>query len=248
MNEVPSTGIWIVFDVLLRHVRKKSSQTLLESKMGTDEKDLELAAQQPVKDHESPGKEKELPVESPQEQTSDPADPLNTYKWHTGSRGTLDEVKEEGQGEASSSTSTTSKFQKASTNKWSKMQNWRKALSEDNGDKNSSSGRTGEGGKADKSSAGSKRNPFRRALSEPPGSLFAALSASSSPPSSATAATPSAAAEASGMSSTDPSQRGGGGALFKKYLRTVSQKFKRPRLQSRSSTPNMMSGNATNSL
>ncbi|XP_030289391.1 RAS protein activator like-3 isoform X1 [Sparus aurata] len=208
--------------------------------MGTEEKDLEPPAQQPPKEQESPEREKESSVEPPQGQTSETADPLNTYKWHTGSKATLDEVKEEGEGGAAPSTSTMDRIQKASTNKWSKMQNWRKALSEDTGEKNSSSGKGGEGAKADKGAGGTRKNPFRRALSEPPGSLFAALTPSSSSANSAQAASSSAAAEASGVSSTDPSQRAGGGALLKKYLRTVSQKLKRPKLQTRSSTPNLL--------
>ncbi len=206
--------------------------------MGTEEKDLEPSAQVP-KEQGSP--EKESPVEPQQGQTSE--HPLSTYKWHTGSKGMLNEVKEEGEEGAASSTSTVDKIQKASTNKWSKMQNWRKALSEDPGDKNSSSGKGGEGAKPDKGAAGTRKNPFRRALSEPPGSLFSALSPSSGSASSAHAASSSAAAEASGVSSADPSQKGGGGALLKKYLRTVSQKLKRPKLQSRSSTPNLLPGN-----
>ncbi|XP_067440366.1 RAS protein activator like-3 isoform X1 [Thunnus thynnus] len=207
--------------------------------MGTDEKDSVPAAQQPQKEQGSTEKENESPAEHPPGQASETTDPLNTYKWHTGSKGTLDEVKEEGEGGAASSTSTVDKIQKASTNKWSKMQNWRKALSEDNGDKNSS-GKSGEATKADKGAGGNRKNPFRRALSEPPGSLFAALSPSSSSANTPHAAPSSTAAEASGVSSTDPSQRGGGGALFKKYLRTVSQKLKRPKLQSRSSTPSLL--------
>ncbi|KAM6941781.1 RAS protein activator like-3 [Lycodopsis pacificus] len=205
--------------------------------MGTEEKDLEPAAQQPPKEQGSPEREKESSGEPPQGQTSETTDPLNTYKWHTDSKGKLNDLKEDGEGGAASSTSTIDKSQKASTNKWSKMQNWRKALSEDPGDRHSSSGKGGEGVKADK---GARKNPFRRALSEPPGSLFAALSPSSSSASSAHAASSSAAAETSGVSSTDPSQKGGSGALLKKYLRTVSQKLKRPRLQSRNSTPTLL--------
>lgn len=215
--------------------------------MGTDEKDLELAVQDPPKELESSRMETETPGETPQGQSSESADPLHTYKWQTGSRGTLNEVKEEGQGEVASSTSTISKFQKASANKWNKMQNWRKALSEDPGDKNPSNGKGGEGGKADKSSAGSKRNLFRRAQSEPPGSLAARVAQSTVSTSTASCAptgASSATAEDPGVSSSDSSHRGGGGMLFKKYLRTVSQKFKRPRLMSRSSNPNMMPGTA----
>ncbi|KAF1395558.1 hypothetical protein PFLUV_G00012770 [Perca fluviatilis] len=207
--------------------------------MGTEEKALEPAAQQPVQEQGPPEKEKESPVEPPQGQSSETSDPLNTYKWHTGSKGTLNEVKEDGEAgaAAASSTSTLDKIQKASTNKWSKMQNWRKALSEDPGDKHPPSGKGGEGAKPDK---GGRKNPFRRALSEPPGSLFSALAPSSSSASPAHAASSSAAADTPGVSSTDPSQRGSGGALLKKYLRTVSQKLKRPRLQSRNSTPTLL--------
>lgn len=211
--------------------------------MGTEEKDLEPTAQQPRKEQGSTEKENESQAEHSPGQACETTDPLNTYKWHTGSKGTLDEVKEEGEGGAASSTSTIDKIQKASTNKWSKMQNWRKALSEDPGDKNSS-GKSGEA-KSDKGAGGTRKNPFRRALSEPPGSLFAALSTSSSSASTPHAAPSSAAAEASGVSSTDPSQRGGGGALFKKYLRSVSQKLKRPRLQTRNSTPSLLPGEAS---
>lgn len=212
--------------------------------MGTEEKDLEPETQQPLKEQGSVEKEKESPVESPQEQTPETSDPLNTYKWHTGSRGTLNEVKEEVEAGAVSSTSAINKIQKASTNKWNKMQNWRKALSEDTGDKNSSSGKGGEGLKPEKGAGGTRKNPFRRALSEPPGSLFTALTPSSSSTGSAQAASSSPAAEAS---CPDPSQKGGGGTLFKKYLRTVSQKLKRPKLQSRSSTPNLLPGKTTHS-
>ncbi|XP_020509917.1 RAS protein activator like-3 isoform X2 [Labrus bergylta] len=206
--------------------------------MGTEGNDLDLAAQQPPKEEKSTENEMESPVDPPEVQTSDSTDTLNTYKWHTGSKGTLNEVREEAEGAAASSTSTLDKIQKASANKWSKVQNWRKALSEDCGDKNASSGKSGEGAKPEKGGGGTRKNPFRRALSEPPGSLFAALSPSSSSAGSAHAA--SAAAESSGVSSTDPTQKGGGGALFKKYLRTVSQKLKRPKLQSRSSTSNLL--------
>lgn len=252
MSEVASAGVCALSDVILTEDGTKTQSNALKLKklkMGTDEKDLELAVQDAPKEQESPGMEKESTVESPQGQSSESTDPLNTYKWHTGSRGTLNEVKGEGQGEAASSTSTISKFQKASANKWNKMQNWRKALSEDPGDKNPSNGKGGEGGKTDKSGAGSRRNPFKRAMSEPPGSLTARLALSTSntgTASSTPAGASSAAAKDPGVSSTDSSHKGGGGMPFKKYLRTVSQKFKRPRLMSRSSTPNMMPGTAAN--
>ncbi|CDQ64105.1 unnamed protein product [Oncorhynchus mykiss] len=41
-------------------------------------------------------------------------------------------------------------------------------------------------------------------------------------------------------SPTDTPQKGGGGALFRKYIRTVSQKLKRPRLLSRNSTSTLL--------
>ncbi|XP_008278025.1 RAS protein activator like-3 isoform X2 [Stegastes partitus] len=205
--------------------------------MGTEERDSEPAAQ--PKEQESPDKDKELHVESPQGAAAEPADPLNTYKWHTGSKGTLDELKEEaeaaGGAAAAASTSTIDRIQKASSNKWNKMQQWRKALSEDPGDKTSPR----EGAKPDKGAGGGRKNPFKRAQSEPSGSLFAGVSASSS--SAGAAPSSAAAAEASGASSpADASQKAGGGALLKKYLRTVSQKLKRPRLQSRNSTPSLL--------
>lgn len=214
--------------------------------MGTEEKDPELAAVPPSTEQGTPEKEKDSPAEPPQTSV-EATDALNTYKWHTGSKGTLNELKEQ-EGAPAASTSTIDKIQKVSTNKWSKMQNWRKALSEDPGDKNSSTGKSGEGAKPEKGAGGTRKNPFRRALSEPPGSLLAALTPSSSSASSAHAAsTSSAAAEASGGSSADPSQKGGGGALFKKYLWNVTQKLKRPRLQSRNSTPQLVPGRSTSS-
>ncbi|XP_014866430.1 PREDICTED: RAS protein activator like-3-like isoform X2 [Poecilia mexicana] len=205
--------------------------------MGTEEKDSELAAQPLSKEQGSPEKEKESPVEHPQ--PSETTDPLNTYKWHTGSKGTLNEQREEADGAAAASTSTIDKIHKASSNKWSKMQNWRKALSEDPGDKNSTGGKSGEATKAEKGAGVTRKNPFRRALSEPPGSLFAALTPSSSSASSAqpasSSSSSSAAPEAAGASSNDPSSKGSGGTIFKKYLWNVTQKLKRPRLQSRNS-------------
>lgn len=209
--------------------------------MGTEEKDSESAGQQISKEQQgSPEKEKESPVEHPQ--ASETTDPLNTYKWHTGSKGTLNEQREEGDGAAPSSTSTIDRIQKASSNKWSKMQNWRKALSEDPGDKNSTAGKSGEGPKAEKGAGVTRKNPFRRAMSEPPGSLFAALTPSSSSAQAASSSS-SAALEASGVSSNDPSPKGGGGAIFKKYLWNVTQKLKRPKLQSRNSEHTLLPGN-----
>lgn len=197
--------------------------------MGTEENEAESAAQQAQKEQGPPEKENECAVAHPQE-PQEPTDALDTYKWHTGPKGTLEEAKEAGG--AASSVSTVSKFQKASTNKWNKMQSWRKALSEDPGDKNSS-GKGGEAAKPDKDKGGARKNPFRRALSEPPGSLITAMTSSSSASTNSShAAASSVAPEASGRSSPDP-QRGGGGALFKKYMRNFTQKLKRPRLLSR---------------
>lgn len=205
--------------------------------MGTEENDSEPAAQQLLKEQGSTEKETESAVEHPQGQTSEDTDPLDTYKWHTGSKGTLDEVKGEGEGGGTASAASTI-VQKISSNKWSKMQSWRKALSEDTGVKSSPGGKGGEGTKAEKVSS-IRKNPFRRALSEPPGSLFSSLSPSSS---SATAASSSAPAEASGVSGTEPAQKAGGGTLFKKCLWTVSQKLKRPKLQSRNSARSLLPG------
>ncbi|XP_020564596.1 RAS protein activator like-3 isoform X1 [Oryzias latipes] len=199
----------------------------------TEEKGSEPAALPPSKDQGLI--EKEPAGEPPQ--TSETSDPLNTYKWHTGSKGEASNLKEEGDGDAVSSAPAMEKYQKAASNKWTKMQNWRKALSEDTaGDKGSSGGKNADGTKSEKGAA--RKNPFRRALSEPPGSLFAALSSTSSAqPASSTSS--AAASEASGASCADPSQKGSGGALFKKYLWNVTQKLKRPKLQTRSSTPTL---------
>lgn len=195
--------------------------------MGTDEKEPEAAAQPMLKEHEPVDKDAESPVDSPQ--TPDSTDSLNTYKWHTTSEGEAKEA-----GATASPASTLEKLQKASTNKWKTMQNWRKALSEDSGDK-TAAGKGAEGSKdASKSHGGGKRKQFIRALSEPPGALFSSLIQSSSS---------SQAAEGSGGSPcTDPAQKGaaGGGTRFKNYLRTVSQKLKRPKPQRQSSNPTLL--------
>lgn len=217
-------------------------------KMGTDEKDSEsaaAAAQQAGKETSLSQPEQESAGEAPAGPTSETNHPLTTYSWHTGSKGTLDEVRE-GEGTvaaAPSPSSTLEKIQKASSNKWTKMQNWRKALSEENGEKSASGGKSGDGAKPEK--CGTRRNPFKRAHSEPAGSLFSALTPSSGSTSSSSAA--AAAAAATGQeTSPDSSQKAGGGALIKKYLRTVSQKLKRPK-QNRNSAP-ALPGNATYSL
>ncbi|KAF6724535.1 Disabled-like 2 interacting protein [Oryzias melastigma] len=165
----------------------------------TEEKGSEPAALPQSKDQGLI--EKEPAVETPQ--TSETSDPLNTYKWHT--KGAGSDLKEEGDGDGASSTPATEKYQKAASNKWAKMQNWRKALSEDTAaDKSSSGGKSADGAKPEKGAA--RKNPFRRAVA----------------------------------SCADPSQKGSGGALFKKYLWNVTQKLKRPKLQTRSSTPTLL--------
>lgn len=203
--------------------------------MGTKENEAEHAAQQAQKEQGTPETEMESTVEHPQE--SESTDTLKTYTWHSGSKGTGDEGKEGGG--TAASTSTVNKIQKASTSKWSKMQTWRKSHSEDPGDRNAC-GKGGEANKMDKGTGGARKNPFRRALSEPPGSLFATLSSGGSA-NAAHAAAASVAPEASAVSCPD-TQRGGGGALIKKYFRTVSQKLKRPRLQSRHSANTLLPG------
>ncbi|XP_036398822.1 RAS protein activator like-3 isoform X1 [Megalops cyprinoides] len=189
--------------------------------MGTNkEGDFEQASQ---KTQEEVGSfEKDLPADHQQDLPED-SDLLNTYKWHTGAKQHSDGVKGEG-----GAVTASERAEKSTPTKWSKMQSWRKALSEDAGEKSST---RAEGSKQEKPASG-RKNPFRRALSEPPGSL---LSTSLAP----TSSTPSPS-----VSPTDPlgsasqeNQQRGGGALFRKYLRTVSQKFKKPRLQSRNSTP-----------
>ncbi|XP_030638580.1 LOW QUALITY PROTEIN: RAS protein activator like-3 [Chanos chanos] len=151
------------------------------------------------------------------------SNPLNTYKWHTGAKHANDGAKGKGEGQG-----TVERLEKGSSTKWSKMQSWRKALSEDAGDRASAAGKKAENAPKQDKHATSRKNPFRRALSEPPGSL---LSSVLSPSSSSSSSQPNA--EASGSNTQDTAQKG----KLRKYLDTVSQKFKRPRLQSRNSTP-----------
>lgn len=195
--------------------------------MGTEERELEPAAQQPPRE----------PEEKDEERSSEA---LDTYRWHTGSRGGLDQVREE-----ASPTATLSRLQKASSSKWSKMQTWRKALSEEHPDKSPSGGKAGEGART----KGTRKNPFRRALSEPLGAKLATLtpSCSSAPPAPAADSAGASGASGATAAANDSAQRGSGGALFKKYLKTVSQKLKRPRLQSRWSTSNLLQGSVTHS-
>ncbi|XP_041694878.1 RAS protein activator like-3 isoform X1 [Coregonus clupeaformis] len=208
-------------------------------KMGTNQEDESEPEAQQIPEETGPTEEnKEIPAEQPQDAPPpEDVDPLNTYKWHTGAKAaTLDGTR----GEGGVTASTTEKMEKTTTTtKWSnKMQSWRKAMSEDPGDRASTAGRGGEAPRLEKNPA-SRKNPFRRAQSEPPGSLFTTLSPSSSSSAQATSG-PAATAEASEPSPTDTPQKGGGGALFRKYIRTVSQKLKKPRLLSRNSTPTLL--------
>ncbi|MCJ8750148.1 hypothetical protein PDJAM_G00259190 [Pangasius djambal] len=129
---------------------------------------------------------------------------LNAYTWHTGgARGDPSE--------------------KSAGNKWSKMQSWRKALSEDTADKSPapSPAPGARGGDGTTKPASGRKNPFRRALSEPPGSLLSSILSPSSSSSPSPADTSAAG---------DTAQ----GGKLRKYLRQVSQKLKRPRAQNRS--------------
>ncbi|XP_051562662.1 RAS protein activator like-3 isoform X1 [Myxocyprinus asiaticus] len=138
---------------------------------------------------------------SPVEHEPEDGKLLNTYKWHTGAK-----TETVAQG-------TIERLEKGATNKWSKMQSWRKALSEDAGEKSSTAHRGAESSSKPDKPTTSRKNPFRRALSEPPGSLLSSVMSSPS---------------ASGSTVQDTTQKG----KIRKYLQTVSQKFKRPRLQS----------------
>lgn len=193
--------------------------------MGTEEKEPEAAAQPMLKEPGPVEKETESSMESPQ--TPESSDPLNTYKWQT--KGAAEGEAKEADAKASPA-STLEKLQKASTNKWKTMQNWRKALSEDPGDK-ATCGKGAEGGKDASKSHGIKKNPFKRALSEPAGVLFSTKVQSNS------SAQAGPAAEGSGGSpSNDPAQKG----LFKRCLKTVSQKLKKPKVQRGSSNPALL--------
>ncbi|XP_072539350.1 RAS protein activator like-3 [Salminus brasiliensis] len=181
--------------------------------MGTN-KESEIEETSPQLEEEEAGQrlQRNCPAESEAEQAEDGNNPLNTYKWHTGAKSEAG-----GQG-------TFERLEKGAANKWTKMQNWRKALSEDPGEKSSAgAAKGGESPSKAEKPASSRKNPFRRALSEPPGAL---LSSVLSP---ATSASGAAGAEASG----ETAQKG----KLRKYLHQVSQKLKRPRLQPRQSTP-----------
>ncbi|XP_059427582.1 RAS protein activator like-3 isoform X1 [Carassius carassius] len=152
--------------------------------------------------------EQNSPVDQDPQQPED-GKLLNTYKWHTGAK---PETAAQG---------TIERLEKGASNKWNKMQNWRKALSEDAGEKCSTAPQRSESPSKPDKPVTSRKNPFRRALSEPPGSLLSSVLSSSS-------ASGSSSTQASGSTVQDTTQRG----KIRKYLQTVSQKFKRQRLQS----------------
>ncbi|TRY92874.1 hypothetical protein DNTS_029150 [Danionella cerebrum] len=162
-------------------------------------KDSNTGELQEIEDDMELAPEQNGPV-GPDPQRPEVGKVLNTYKWHTraemGAHGTFE------------------RLEKGATKNWNKMQSWRKALSEDAGEKSSNPTRACES--PSKSEKQPRKNPFRRALSEPPGSLFSSLAPGTS------------GSQASGSSVQDSTQRG----KIRKYLQTVSQKFKRPRLQS----------------
>ncbi|KAL7891007.1 hypothetical protein AOLI_G00004830 [Acnodon oligacanthus] len=152
--------------------------------------------------------QRNCPAEGEVEQQEDGNNPLSTYKWHTGAK------------TEASSQGTFERLEKGAANKWSKMQNWRKALSEDSGDKSTTvaMAKGGESPTKSEKPVSSKKNPFRRALSEPPGALLSSVLSPST----------SASSEASG----ETAQKG----KLRKYLHQVSQRLKRPRLQPRNNT------------
>ncbi|XP_067315148.1 disabled homolog 2-interacting protein isoform X2 [Pseudorasbora parva] len=176
--------------------------------MGTNkEPSAEQSASQIEEDMEL-SSEQNSPVDQDPKQPED-GKLLNTYKWHTGAK---TESLPQGAIE---------RLEKGASNKWNKMQSWRKALSEDAGEKYSTAARGAESPSKPEKPATSRKNPFRRALSEPPGSILSSVLSSSS-------ASGSSSAQASGTTLQDTTQRG----KLRKYLQTVSQKFKRPRLAS----------------
>ncbi|XP_051939182.1 RAS protein activator like-3 isoform X2 [Hippocampus zosterae] len=187
-------------------------------KMGTEQKEVEPAAHRPPPEHGSPEKKTNPPADHQEGQAAMSTDPLNTYKWQTASKESLEEMT--GDGGASAAT-TNERIQKG--NKWNKMQLWRKTLSEE--DKATKMNSTG-------------KNPFRRALSLPPVSLFTTLTQSSN----STGAPQGEPSSSSAAEATSDPEQGGGGARFKKYWRSVSQKLKRPKLHSRNSTPTLLPG------
>ncbi|XP_077574554.1 ras/Rap GTPase-activating protein SynGAP isoform X2 [Stigmatopora nigra] len=187
-------------------------------RMGIEEKEMESPSHPPPQEQGSPNK-KNPPVDHLLDgQAAETTDPISTYSWQSTSMGSLHDVAKNG---AASTPLTTEPIPKG--NKWSKIQLWRKTHSEE--DKTSKMNSPG-------------KNPFRRALSLPPASLFASLTQSSS----SVSAVQGEPSSPTAMDSTWESEQGRGGARFKKYWRSMSQKLKRPRLYSRNSTPTLLSG------
>ncbi|XDV36348.1 hypothetical protein PO909_006144 [Leuciscus waleckii] len=176
--------------------------------MGTNKEARAEQSEPQIEENMELSSEQNSPVDQDPQQPEDDK-LLNTYKWHTGAK---TETPAQGAIE---------RLEKGASNKWNKMQSWRKALSEDAGEKCSTAARGAESPSKPDKPATSRKNPFRRALSEPPGSLLSSVLSSSS-------TSGSSSAQASGTTVQDTTQRG----KIRKYLQTVSQKFKRPRTQS----------------
>ncbi|KAK1153791.1 RAS protein activator like-3-like isoform X1 [Acipenser oxyrinchus oxyrinchus] len=177
------------------------------------ELEIEIEPQEP----QQPGSS--LPEETPPAPSCSTDDNtlLKTYKWHTGTKPGIEGLKAEG-----------ASGEKGGT-KWGRMQNWRKALSEDSGSdsaakRSKDSSATAPPSKAEDPAGGHekppRKSPFRRALSEPPGSMMAVMSPSKEQQRSPEGQSPS----------EGPQQKG---ALFRKYLRSVSQRFRKPRAQNK---------------
>nr|XP_015204486.1 PREDICTED: RAS protein activator like-3 isoform X1 [Lepisosteus oculatus] len=180
--------------------------------MGTSgEMEVEQAEPETPEDSGSLEKAPSTPSNPGPPEPSDDASLLRTYKWHTGVRSPSETAGAPPADKGASGSATA-----AQPSKWSRMQ-WRKAHSEDPQDRVAPPSKP-EDAKGDKPASAPRKNPFRRALSEPPGALFSTAPAPArgqSPP-----------AEGRGSPALGPQQKG---ALFRKYLRSVSQKFKKPR-------------------
>lgn len=204
-----------------------------------EESEPEPSALQLKKEEEVGNAEKDAPnssVEQPAAEPQEDVNLLNAYVWHTGAKPPADASKAAA---AAGAGGQQGPMERPEKSKWSKMQSWRKALSEDPGDRGAGGG-GGRGGGEEKAKpekqGALRKNPFRRALSEPPGALLSVLSSSSSSaasPSASASASTGTGGEASGSNAHESAQKG----KFMKYLQNVSRKIKRPRLQSRNSTP-----------
>ncbi|KAG2470930.1 ras GTPase-activating protein nGAP isoform X1 [Polypterus senegalus] len=160
--------------------------------------------------------------------SSEDDSPLKTYKWHTGMKQAIEGLRSEG--------SAGDKEAHKGASKWSKMSNWRKAFSEEAaaGEHVSAKRLKDSPKKVDdlhgvKTTADEKpprKSPFRRALSEPPGSMRMALTKVNEQPVGATEEQQSPT-ERSNQKTT----------VLRKYLRSVSQRFKKPRAAEKKETP-----------